>query len=127
MAFSNIQTIPILRIFDEAKAKEFYVDYLGFTVDWEHRYGENFPLYMQVSRGGLVLHLSEHYGDSNPGSAVYIRAAGLVELHQELQVKDYKYLKPGLCREENSVELNLLDPFGNKLRLNEDGKSEGKD
>ena len=24
---------PILRIFDEAKAREFYVDYLGFTVD----------------------------------------------------------------------------------------------
>jgi ribosomal-protein-alanine N-acetyltransferase len=124
MAFSNVQTIPILRIFDEAKAKEFYVDYLGFSVDWEHRFGENFPLYMQVSRGGLVLHLSEHYGDSNPGSAVYIRATGLAELHQELQAKDYKYLKPGLDREENSVELNLLDPFGNKLRFNEDLKAE---
>jgi hypothetical protein len=24
---------PILRIFDEAKAKEFYVGFLGFTVD----------------------------------------------------------------------------------------------
>ena len=126
MAFSNIQTIPILRIFDEAKAREFYVDYLGFTVDWEHRYGENFPLYMQVSRGGLVLHLSEHYGDSNPGSAVYIRATGLAELHQELQAKGYKYLNPGLCREDNSVEMELLDPFGNKLRLNEEGKSESK-
>src|SRR5258706_16308075 len=123
MAFSNIQTIPILRIFDEAKAKEFYVDYLGFTVDWEHRYGENFPLYMQVSRGGLVLHLSEDYGDSNPGSAVYIRATGLAELHQELHPKDYKYLKPGLGREEKSVELNLLYPFGKKLRLNEDLKT----
>lgn len=126
MAFSNIQTIPILRIFDEAKAREFYVDYLGFTVDWEHRFGENFPLYMQVSRGGLVLHLSEHYGDSNPGSAVYIRATGLAELHQELCAKDYKYLKPGLGREESSVELNLLDPFGNKLRFNEDLKAESK-
>ena len=123
MAFSNIQTIPIPRIFDEAKAKEFYVDYLGFTVDWEHRYGENFPLYMQVSRGGLVLHLSEHSGDCNPGSAVYIRATGLVELHQELQAKAYKYLNPGLCSEDSSVELELLDPFGNKLRLNEEGKS----
>lgn len=33
-------TIPILRIFDEAKAKEFYVAFLGFSVDWEHRFGE---------------------------------------------------------------------------------------
>lgn len=25
---------PILRIFDEAKAREFYVGFLGFKVDW---------------------------------------------------------------------------------------------
>jgi hypothetical protein len=25
-----LQTVPILRIFDVAKAKEFYLDYLGF-------------------------------------------------------------------------------------------------
>lgn len=43
-------TIPVFRIFDEAKAKEFYVDFLDFKIDWEHRFGENFPLYMQVSR-----------------------------------------------------------------------------
>lgn len=30
--------IPILRIFDEAKAREFYVGFLGFTVDWKHRF-----------------------------------------------------------------------------------------
>jgi catechol 2,3-dioxygenase-like lactoylglutathione lyase family enzyme len=29
---------PILRIFDDAKAREFYVGYLGFEVDWEHRF-----------------------------------------------------------------------------------------
>lgn len=125
MALNILQTVPILRILDEAKAKEFYVDYLGFKVDWEHRFGENFPLYMQVSRDGLVLHLSEHYGDANPGSAVYLRAAGLKEFHRELEARDYKYLKPGLdCDDPGSLELNLLDPFGNKLRFNEDLKPE---
>jgi catechol 2,3-dioxygenase-like lactoylglutathione lyase family enzyme len=38
--------IPILRMFDIRKAKEFYVDFLGFKVDWEHRFGPEFPLYM---------------------------------------------------------------------------------
>ena len=28
------KTIPVLRILDEAKAKEFYVDFLGFKIDW---------------------------------------------------------------------------------------------
>ena len=37
--------IPILRIFSVDKAKEFYVDFLGFKIDWEHRFGDNFPLY----------------------------------------------------------------------------------
>jgi hypothetical protein len=31
MKFGNI--VPILRSFDEAKAKEFYVDFLGFSID----------------------------------------------------------------------------------------------
>ena len=39
------KTTPILRIFDEAKAKEFYVDFLGFKVDWEHRFEPGLPLY----------------------------------------------------------------------------------
>jgi hypothetical protein len=28
------KTTPILRIFDEAKAKEFYIGFLGFKADW---------------------------------------------------------------------------------------------
>ncbi|HEY3162183.1 MAG TPA: glyoxalase superfamily protein [Vicinamibacterales bacterium] len=27
------RTIPILRMFDAAKAREFYIDFLGFTID----------------------------------------------------------------------------------------------
>ncbi|VVN98440.1 hypothetical protein PS691_02432 [Pseudomonas fluorescens] len=62
------KTTPILRIFDEAKALEFYLDFLGFTLDWQQRFEENFPLYLQVSRDACVLHLSEHHGDSSPGA-----------------------------------------------------------
>ena len=63
---------PILRIFDEAKAKEFYVDFLGFTVDFEHRYGDDFPLYLQITKDLCILHLSEHYGDACAGSNLRI-------------------------------------------------------
>jgi catechol 2,3-dioxygenase-like lactoylglutathione lyase family enzyme len=65
--------IPVLRIYDIAKAREFYVDFLGFQIDWEHRFAPDLPLYMQVSRSGVTLHLSEHYGDGTPGTVVYIR------------------------------------------------------
>jgi hypothetical protein len=62
------QVIPILRIFDVAKADEFYLGFLGFGRDWDHRFDDNAPLYRQISRNGLVLHLSEHHGDGSPGA-----------------------------------------------------------
>jgi hypothetical protein len=71
------QVSPILRIFDESKAKEFYLDFLGFNLDWEHRFGENFPLYAQVSRAGLILHLSGHHGDASPGSNTFVAMRGV--------------------------------------------------
>jgi ribosomal-protein-alanine N-acetyltransferase len=119
VAVEFTRVVPILRIFDVDKAKEFYVDYLGFTVDWEHRFEDGMPLYMQVSRGDLVLHLSEHHGDATPGSTVYVQTRGVREYHAELREKEYAYLRPGVEEDELGVWLSLLDPFGNQLRLNE--------
>ena len=125
MPVSFMQTIPILRIFDEAKAREFYVDYLGFKVDWEHRFESDLPLYMQVSRAELMLHLSEHVGDACPGSTVFVRMNGIETLHAELSAKRYKYLRPGIeLAPWNAKTMELIDPFGNRLRLNEDLRKE---
>ena len=32
------RAVPIFRIFSLDKAREFYLDFLGFKVDWEHRF-----------------------------------------------------------------------------------------
>ena len=113
-------TIPIFRIFDVAKAKAFYVDFLGFTVDWEHRFDAAAPLYMQISRAGLTLHLSEHHGDCCPGSTASVRVHGLTEFHAEITAKGYGYLRPGI---ENTFYqsrcMQVIDPFGNRIRFNE--------
>lgn len=123
MDFAVDQVIPILRIFDTARAREFYVDYLGCSIDWEHQFDGQGPLYMQVSRGSLVLHLSEHHGDGTPGQVVYVAASGVRELHAELQAKVYSFLNPGIDASPGDSEdgacLQLLDPFGNTLRIDE--------
>jgi catechol 2,3-dioxygenase-like lactoylglutathione lyase family enzyme len=109
------RTIPILRIFDEAKAREFYVDFLGFTIDWEHRFDAGAPLYMQVSRGECMLHLSEHYGDCSPGAAVRIDTGDLDAFHAELSARQYKYARPGINEQPWGREVSVKDPFGNRL------------
>jgi uncharacterized glyoxalase superfamily protein PhnB len=117
--------IPILRIFDVTKAKEFYVDFLGFTIDWEHRFGENFPLYAQVSRADIKLHLSEHHGDASPGSTVFIWMRGIVEYNRELLARDYNYYKPGVEEAAwDGLMMQVGDPFGNRLRFSEPNKAD---
>jgi catechol 2,3-dioxygenase-like lactoylglutathione lyase family enzyme len=112
--------IPILRIFDLEKAREFYLDFLGFTLDWNHRFGPNFPIYMQVSRSGLSLHLSEHHGDASPGSTVFVRMKGVDALHAELIGKGYAYSKPGIQDDAPGGRLlEVPDPFGNRIRFSE--------
>ena len=118
------KTIPILRIFDVEKAKEFYVGFLGFAVDWEHHFEQNTPAYLQVSRAGLTLHLSEHHGDACPGSTVFVWMTGIEEFHREITGKGYKYLRPGIeTTFYDSKSVEVIDPFGNRIRFNEDLKS----
>lgn len=111
-----MKVIPILRIFDYAKAIEFYIQWLGFTIDWEHTYGKNFPIYMQVSYKHITLHLSEHHGDCVPGAGVYIEFLNLKDYHKGLVEKNYKYNKPGLGKD---LCMDVIDPFGNRLSFNE--------
>jgi hypothetical protein len=121
MALAALQVVPIFRIFDEDKAREFYVGYLGFTIDWEHRFEPDLPLYMQVSRAGCVLHLSEHVGDACPGSTAFVRITGIDDYHSELTAKKYKYYRPGVeMAPWNAKCMEVIDPFGNHLRFNED-------
>lgn len=116
------QVAPVLRIFDEAKAREFYLDFLGFEIEFEHRYGENFPLYLAVARGGVELHLSEHFGDGSPGANVRIETKGLAKFAAELRARDYRYAKPGAPETGagGGPEMTLTDPFGNRLTFWED-------
>ena len=114
----TLQVVPILRIFSVEKAREFYLDYAGFHLDWEHRFEPTAPLYMQVSRDGLVLHLSEHYGDGSPGTHFQVTFQGVRDLHAELSAKGYPHWRPGITGTFWGTEqLNLLDPFGNKISL----------
>ncbi len=114
------KVIPMLRIFDYNKAVEFYIDWLGFKINFEHTFHEGAPVYIEVEKDGIVFHLSEHHGDGTPGSHVFIWCTGVKEYHEELINKKYKYNRPGI--EETfygSLTFIVNDPFNNKISFNQ--------
>jgi len=111
----NSKIIPILRIFDYGKMVEFYVNWLGFTIDWEHRFFEGAPVYLQVTKGDITLHLTEHLGDGCPGARLRIETAGVEAYQKELMEKNYR-CRPGLKKDWNGMPcVTVPDPFGNQI------------
>ncbi|BDZ48721.1 glyoxalase [Frondihabitans sucicola] len=95
--------VPVIRIQDHATAYDFYVEYLGFAVQWEHRFEPELPLYARLARSGVVIDLSEHYGDGTPGSAVWIPVRDVEALHVELIGKRNAHSRPGVDRSAPGV------------------------
>jgi len=108
--------VPILRVFDESEARDFYLRYLGFGVVFEHRFAAELPLYMGVRRGGCELHLSEHHGDATPGSAVRIGVDDIDACLAALNARGHPRLRPGVQDQPwGTREITLTDPFGNRI------------
>jgi len=113
------QVTPVLRIFDVPLAKSFYVDYLGCSVDWESGDPGAGPVYLQVSRGPLAIHLSTHHGDGTPGGVVLVEVRGIETFLEELRSKGYRFMNPGLepGPGQNMLSTELIDPFSNLIRI----------
>lgn len=109
-------TTPILRSFNEAQAKAFYLDFLGFSLVFEHRFEPGLPLYMGIVRDGCSLHLSEHHGDATPGSSMRIQVADVDALHAELMAKGPHHHRPAVqTMPWGTRDFTVTDPFGNRL------------
>ncbi len=117
----KFKAIPVLRIFDEDRAREFYLDFLGFTVDWQHQFEPNTPKYLQISRNNLVIHLTEHSGDCTPGAKVFVQTEGLDELYNDISNKKYKYNRPGIeDMPWGTRAMTVIDPFNNRITFQEE-------
>ncbi len=114
---SQLQSLtPLFRMFDEARAREFYVDFLGFSVNWEHRFGPDLPLYMEVARDGVRIHLTGHHGDCCPGAALRVGTRELDTLLAELTEKNDRHARPGIDEPPwGGREMSVTDPFGNRI------------
>src|SRR6266540_1348392 len=78
------RVFPQLRMTNWKRTRAFFVDGLGFTVDWEHRFEPGLPVFAQLTRDGLSLFLTEHTGDCQPGGAAYLVVDDVDALFREI-------------------------------------------
>lgn len=113
--------IPIFRSFDEIKAREFYLDFLGFEILFEHRFDPEAPLYLGLKLGDCELHVSEHFGDATPGSSIRIPMQNVAGYCRALNSKNYRNARPGYQDQPwGWRDMAINDPFGNRLIFCED-------
>lgn len=119
MSSINFKGIPTFRILDYEQAIDFYIHFLGFETDWEHRFSDNDPVYIQVSRNNLTLHLSENKRFQT-GMISFVETSGIQEFHEELTDRNSLESVPMIeVTSWNTLQLEIVDPFGNTLRFNQ--------
>lgn len=122
---------PCLYIRSYGEAVRFYVDFLGFKIDFEWRHEEGFPVYMGVSRGEspgitegeLALHLTEHK-EVPESNSILMDVEDVHALHNDLMTRGPDVLETAASTHHGAdlvdqawgkTDLHLVDPFGNSL------------
>jgi catechol 2,3-dioxygenase-like lactoylglutathione lyase family enzyme len=109
--------MPTLRMTDYARSKRFYVEGLGFHVDWEHRFEPGFPVFAQVSRDGLAFFLTEHTGDCPVGGLVHLYVPDVDSWFEEFRQRGLSIDEPPNECLQGLRSMTVVDPDGNKLHI----------
>lgn len=107
--------VPRLRIRDYERSPRFYVDGMGFQIDWEWRDEPGHPVICQVSRAGMRLYLSEKARDCPAGGLVHLYITGVDVWQAELLSRGILAEHPPVNQPWGNREMLVLDPDGNKL------------
>jgi glyoxalase superfamily protein len=127
---ATTSTIPILRVFSEERAREFYLEFLGFTLDFGGPAGgPGTSFYGQIIRGETTFQLSEQPYDPGHGATVAINIDGIDALRAELADRygamGSRVWGPAVWVPEvrempwKTRVMTISDPFGNHLRFSE--------
>ena len=109
--------IPQLRIISAAASLPFYVQGLGFKVDWQHQFDPGFPLFLQLTRNDQTIFVTEHTGDCEVGGAVYFVVPDVDECFRLFSAGGIKPTEAPQDTPWGSREMVVTDPDGNRLRF----------
>lgn len=111
------RVVPALRITDYERSKAFYVEGLGFEVEWEHRFEPQLPVFVRMSRDGMAIFLSQHAGDCQVGGLVHFFISNVDEWYAEFQGRGVAVKSPPSETLEGLRDMTVVDPDGNQLRF----------
>lgn len=112
------KVIPAFRITDYTRSKAFYVEGLGFRIDWEHRFEPQFPVFAQISKDDMTLYLTEHTGDCQVGGLIHFFVPDVDSWYNEIKSKlDSFIAEPPNEGLEGLRMMTVADPDGNQLRI----------
>ena len=105
--------VPILPVDDLAVARRFYVDRLGFDVDWEATGDGNEGL-LGVRRGSIVLTLDCPMAGHGRDACVSLRVDDADRYYEEWRSR-VAILRAPRNEPWGARTFDLLDPFGNTI------------
>ncbi|HEX4285859.1 MAG TPA: glyoxalase superfamily protein [Terracidiphilus sp.] len=112
---------PILRVTDMAASIDYYINKLGFKVNWGYP-GDGKSLFASISRGRCCLFLS--VGDQgHPGTWVWIDGKHVESLYLEFVASGAKIRNPP-TNYEWAMEMQIEDLDGNVLRFGSDPRKD---
>lgn len=108
---------PILRVADFDRSVAYYVEVLGFHVDWKDgRFGS-------VTLGGTSLMLSEG-SQGCAGTWMWIGGDDADALHEELRARGATIRHPPTNYPWGSREVDVFDPDGHVLRFGSESRAD---
>ena len=116
--FEVRSSIPVWRMFEEAEAKVFYLDYSGFEIDWQPGFSPTAAMDLQIDLREAILHLNGHATADAQITEGNNPTLGLPNYCDYLISKGANYPKPVAVDpryQGRKTDLNIYDPFGNYL------------
>ena len=107
--------VPVFGIASYADAKAHYVDWLGFTVDWEWREAEGQPVIMAISRDAAAFMLNEY--DEPAPSTVTLKVDDLGSLAAEWNGRRPGSVEVAIEPPYEFPAVLIRDPCGNALHF----------
>ena len=108
------RAVPVLPVEDLKRAREFYVDQLGFSVSWESTKDGTSGI-MGVERGGISITLDSPMSGHGRDARVSLMVESADAYYDEWRAKGVPMKREPMNEEWGGRTFGVTDPFGNTI------------